>query len=126
MPKQLVKRTRAGSTWTEARYWQYIRSVLRRATISYPVIQQVKKAASKTVTGQRHKYEYKCKKCKKWWKGKEIAVDHIKPAGSLKGYGDLPGFVERLFCEADNLQVLCKDCHDKKTKADREAKEKQQ
>jgi 5-methylcytosine-specific restriction endonuclease McrA len=122
MPKQLVKRTRAGATWTEARYWQFIRSVLRRATISYPVIQQVKKEASKTVKGKRHTYEYKCAKCLKWKMGKETAVDHIEPAGSLKGYADLPGFVERLFCEADNLQVLCKDCHDVKTKEDRDGR----
>ena len=122
MPKQLVKRTRAGGTWTEARYWQYIRSLLRRATIGYPVIQQVKKAASKVVKGKRHKYEYKCNKCKKWKMGKEVAVDHIQPAGSLKNYADLPGFVERLFCEADNLQVLCHSCHDVKTKEDRDGR----
>lgn len=47
---------------------------------------------------------------------KEVQIDHIEPAGSLKGFDDLPGFVERLFCEVDGLQVLCKDgCHNKKT-----------
>ena len=42
-------------------------------------------------------------------------VDHIHPAGSLNTAEDLPGFVERLFCEQDNLQVLCTACNDKKT-----------
>ena len=37
------------------------------------------------------------------------------PAGTLTCGGDLPGFIERLFCEVDNLQVLCTDCHDIKT-----------
>ena len=41
------------------------------------------------------------------------------PAGTLTCGGDLPGFVERLFCEVDNLQVLCESCHDAKTKAER-------
>jgi 5-methylcytosine-specific restriction endonuclease McrA len=47
-------------------------------------------------------------------------VDHIIGAGSLNCAADLPGFVERLFCEQDNLQVLCTECHDKKTKLEKE------
>jgi 5-methylcytosine-specific restriction endonuclease McrA len=46
-------------------------------------------------------------------------VDHIHPAGSLNCAADLPGFVERLFCEQDNLQVLCESCHDEKTKIEK-------
>jgi hypothetical protein len=37
------------------------------------------------------------------------------PAGSLNCAADLPGFVERLFCEKEHLQVLCESCHNKKT-----------
>jgi 5-methylcytosine-specific restriction endonuclease McrA len=37
----------------------------------------------------------------------------------LKTYNDLPAFVKNLFCEEDNLQVLCKPCHDVKTKEER-------
>ena len=40
---------------------------------------------------------------------KKINVDHINAAGSLRSSKDLPGFVERLFCEVDNLQVLCEN-----------------
>jgi hypothetical protein len=46
---------------------------------------------------------------------KEVAVDHIVPAGQLRSFDDLPKFVEILFCEADNLQVLCHACHGRKT-----------
>jgi len=56
---------------------------------------------------------------------KEVAVDHIIPAGTLRCADDLPQFVERLFCEVDGLQVLCKTCHDKKTKKDKEKLKKQ-
>ena len=43
----------------------------------------------------------------------------MKPAGSLNCKEDLAGFVERLFCELDNLQVLCEKCHDVKTKLEK-------
>ena len=50
---------------------------------------------------------------------KKINIDHIRPAGSLNCAQDLPGFVERLFCEVDNLQCLCEKCHDVKTKKEK-------
>jgi hypothetical protein len=68
----------------------------------------------------RHRFEYQCAECKKWYMDKEVGVDHIKPAGSLKSFDDLPQFVETLFCEEDNLQVLChKPCHANKTARER-------
>jgi len=116
------EKCRAGNTWTEARYFQFIRTALRGAFSRYPVRFQARKLAERTVTGKRHKYEYKCAECKKWHKGKDVQVDHINPCGSLRTYKDLPAFVERLFCEVDGLQVLCKSCHHTKTQAERAAK----
>lgn len=124
MVKQLVPRTRAGNTWTEARYWQFIRSALRQAYSRYPVKFQVKKEAERTVEGCRHKYEYQCAECSGWFTNKEIQVDHIEPAGKLSNYKDLAGFVKRLFCEADGMQVLCLECHQSKTNAERKARKK--
>jgi len=120
-PKRGVK-CRAGDTWTESRYFQFIRTALRGAFSRYPVKYQVLKASQRYVTGQRHKYEHQCAECNEWFKGKEVQVDHIKPAGSLKCYDDLPSFVSNLFCEADNLQVLCKSCHKTKTAEERKKK----
>jgi hypothetical protein len=53
--------------------------------------------------------------CKRWFPEKETQLDHIVECGSLREFSDLPGFVERLFCESDGFQVLCKGCHNKKT-----------
>lgn len=117
-PKRGVK-CRAGNTWTEARYFQFIRTALRSAFTRYPVKYQVLKKASKSVTGKRHKTEYRCAECKEWFKQADVQVDHIVPAGSLKKYEDLPEFVERMYCEADGLQVLCKPCHKVKTAEER-------
>lgn len=51
---------------------------------------------------------------------KQTQVDHIKECGSLRAYSDLPGFVERLFCEKDGLQIVCKPCHKEKTNLQRQ------
>lgn len=42
-------------------------------------------------------------------------MDHVQECGSLRAFEDLPGFVKRLFVEADGLRVVCKRCHHKKT-----------
>jgi len=122
MGKQRVPRTRAGNTWTESRYWAFLRSLLRQGFNRYPPKFQARKQAERTVKGKRHKYEYQCSGCKKWFMGKEIQVDHITPAGSLKDYDDLAGFAERLFCEAEDMQVMCKPCHQIKTNEERAAR----
>lgn len=70
---------------------------------------------------KRQKFEYQCNACKNWFPEKKINVDHIQPAGSLNCAADLPGFVERLFCEVDGLQVMCEKCHNKKTANERKA-----
>lgn len=114
-------KNKAGNTWTTARYFSFIRSALRRAWTKYPVRYQAMDKAKYPYRGRdkRTKWVYECKSCTKRYKSTEVQVDHIEPAGSLKEYADLPGFVSRLFCEANNLQVLCKECHDRKTKEER-------
>lgn len=114
-----VERTRAGETWTESRYWSFIRSLLRRGFTRYPVKHQVKKAAARTKKGTK-RFEYQCATCRGWFPNSQVEVDHIKPAGSLKSEKDLAPFVTTLFCEADNMQVLCSACHQDKTNRERE------
>jgi hypothetical protein len=50
---------------------------------------------------------------------KNIFVDHIEPVGGRETSGGWDGVIERLYCEIDGLQVLCKACHDLKTKEER-------
>ena len=114
-----VERTRAGGTWTEARYFGFIRNALRSAFQKYPVKHAAKRAAyTLTDNGGR----YRCASCDGLFKGTETHVDHIVPCGSLKTFDDLPGFVERMYCEVDGFQVLCKPCHQEKTNAERAAR----
>lgn len=105
--------------WTEARFWSFVRSALRRAWTKWPPKYEVLAENKRVVTGKRHKAEYKCAECKKWFKQSEVSVDHITPAGSLRNWDDVPKFAERLFCGKDELQVLCTSCHNEKTREER-------
>lgn len=119
--KPRVAKTRNAGTMSESAFWSFIRSALRQKSRWWKPITQCKLNAKRPYKGplKRQKFEYQCNSCKNWFAEKNINVDHIQPAGSLNCAADLPGFVERLFCEIDNLQVLCTNCHDIKTKNER-------
>ena len=111
-------KTRANGTWTEAKFWSFVRSALRRAFVRWPANYAARKDARRPYCGPKknQKWQFQCAICKTWLLGKETQLDHLTPCGSLKDYADLPGFVERLFCEKNGLRVLCKPCHKQVTK----------
>lgn len=117
MPRKTKKE--ANKQWSESKFWQYIRSTLRRAWMRFPKRYEALTDARRDYKGdnKKQKYEYQCNICKEWFKNKDVQVDHVIPAGSLNGYSDLPGFVERLFC--NQLQILCSSCHKIKTLKER-------
>jgi hypothetical protein len=120
-PRVTSVKTRNSKTMTESAFWSFIRSGLRQKSRWWKPITECKLKAKRAYKGpnKRQRFEYQCNTCKLWFAEKHINVDHIQPAGSLNCAQDLPGFVERLFCEIDNLQCLCTDCHDKKTKEEK-------
>jgi 5-methylcytosine-specific restriction endonuclease McrA len=122
--KPKVARTRNNGTMTDSMFWSFIRSALRQKSRWWKPITQCKLEAKRAYKGplKRQKFEYQCNSCKHWFAEKNINVDHILPAGSLNCSDDLPGFVDRLFCETDNLQVLCTACHNVKTQNEKNGK----
>lgn len=117
MAKQRALKTRNAGTMTESAFWSWIRSALRKASMYWKPITQCRNNSRRAYKGalKRQKWEYQCNSCTKWFKATEVVVDHIKPAGTLTKADDLPKFVEGLFCEVENLQTLCKVCHNKKS-----------
>lgn len=115
-------KTHAGGTLTESAHFTKIRAALRGGFLRYATrgqaLQNAKHAKPPEEEG-RHRVVFECNHCEGRFKSADVQVDHIVQAGSLTKYSDLPGFVERLYCEADGLQVLCKPCHKLKTAADR-------
>lgn len=66
---------------------------------------------------------YKCAMCGGEFKRDEVQVDHIDPVipyGKTIQDMSYDEIVDRIFCRLDNLQVLCKECHKKKTKKEKE------
>ena len=121
MGKKVIK-TRNAGTMSESAFWAFIRSALRQKSRWWKPITQCKQNAKRPYKGvnKRQKFEYQCNKCKKWFPDKQINIDHIIPAGELNKADDLPGFVERLFVEESGLQCLCQNCHNEKTKQEKE------
>jgi hypothetical protein len=124
--KPRVARPRNAGTMTESAFWSFIRSGLRQKSRFWKPITECKMEARRPYKGpnKRQKYEYLCNSCNKWFQEKKINVDHREPVGALNCSADLPGFVERLFCEVDNLQCLCSSCHDDKTKKEADNRKK--
>jgi 5-methylcytosine-specific restriction endonuclease McrA len=118
----LTIKNRNGGTQTESQFFSGLRSALRRHYRYWkPLIAAKYKARREYKGGGRQKWEYQCNSCDGWFPDKQVEVDHIIPVGSLKTFDDLIPFIERLIPEdSDSFQVLCKECHKKKTAKERE------
>ena len=66
---------------------------------------------------------YKCQICSSIVNNKEIKIDHINPVIPIEGTNSWDEIINRLFCEEDGYQAICKTCHDNKTR-DENAKRK--
>lgn len=118
-----VERPYNNGTWTKSRFFGFIRSALRSASSRWQPKFDCLKAAyvdtrinPKTNRASKH---YKCAICRGAYPGKEVQVDHIIPAGSLRDFNDLAGFAQRLFCEASGFRALCITCHQKVTEEEK-------
>jgi len=116
------EKTRNGTTWTEARYEGFITSILRSGSRRWgPKYTTLKDAYTTTKINKksgRLAKHYKCAICSGEFTSTNVQVDHIRPIGRNLDWND---FIERLFCEKDNLQVACLSCHKIKTKKEKES-----
>lgn len=129
--KAATKRTRTPDfaewpDWSEAKFWAFVRSGLRAKWQRFPARYAALAQAKRAYVGdnKNQKWEYCCSACGQWFLQKDVAVDHIEPAGTLKTYSDLPTFVQKLFVGLDKLQVLCRVCHGIKTAEERKGETK--
>lgn len=118
-------KNRCGARWTESKFNSFIRSLLRSGTKRWAPISDVLKAARTRrgfylCAGCREEVPLTIKEGRR--SRKNVFVDHIQPViNPEKGFEGWDAFVEKLFCEEDNLQVLCNECHSIKTQSEREA-----
>lgn len=113
-------KTRNNGQWTEARYRSFVTSTLRSGSRRWPpkwaTLAKAFVDKRKSKKSGRDAKHYRCAICEELFPSTQVQVDHIKPMGTTVTWDE---FIEGLFCEADNLQVLCKPCHKIKTKKER-------
>jgi len=111
-----------GGEWTAARMTSFIKSALRGAR--WP--QKYKAIASAYVrdginprTGRKCKL-HKCAHCLGLFPQSGVQADHKIPVVGPEGFQSWDVYIERLFCEADGFEILCKKCHAKVTKEEQD------
>jgi 5-methylcytosine-specific restriction endonuclease McrA len=123
MARPSGEKNRCGGRWTQARFNSFIKSLLRSGTRRWAPISDVKKRA------RVRRGVYKCECCGTEGPatirvdGKKMnnaVVDHIHPIiDPSTGFTTWDDCIERMFCEEDNLQLLCHVCHTEKSNEER-------
>ena len=85
----------------------FVKGVLRRASFHWkPRTEALQKA-------RVERGKYKCAMCGELFGPKEVDIDHIHPVVDPRvGFTGFNDYIERLFCDADQFQILCRNgCH---------------
>jgi hypothetical protein len=110
-----TKRKYNDGEWTEARFNSFVKGGLRSASQRWPpkyrVLSQACVGTKLNVATGRMAKHYICNSCKNEFPAKNVEVNHIRPVVPVTGFDSWDGVVERLFCEAEGLEVVCKLCH---------------
>lgn len=118
----MVSKPRNNGQWTEARYRGFIRSALRKAWTRWNPNHEAKR------TARIERGVYMCAGYERdahptpasirvdGKRKNNVFTDHIDPIGTHRTWDET---IARMFVEVDQLQVLCKECHDSKTKDER-------
>ena len=123
LSKNKPPKTRSSGSMTEAAFVSFVKGHLRRASRFW-------KPISETIKNARvRKGVYLCNGCKQevpasivvdGKRVKGVLCDHIQPVvDPTTGFSGWDSFVNNLFCEEDNLQLLCRSCHDLKSQNER-------
>lgn len=109
--------------WTIGRFNSFVTSILRSGSRrwgpKYSTLNDAKTEKRINPKSGRLAQHYRCNSCQGEFTATTVQVDHIRPIGFDKTWDE---FINALFCEKDNLQVLCTTCHKTKTKEERKNK----
>ena len=68
---------------------------------------------------------YLCTGCGNFFIARDVQIDHTDPVvDPATGFVNWDTYFDRLYCEVENLQVLCKPCHKDKTNRERKERKK--
>jgi hypothetical protein len=111
---------RNSGQWTEAKYQSFIKSALRSASVRWPprysVLADACVGSKINPKSGRMAKHYRCKACQEEFPAKDVQVNHIFPVIPTTGFDTWDAVIERMFCEKEALELLCKPCHASITK----------
>lgn len=91
----------------------FAKGALRRASLMWPPISEARRLARKAPN------QYECAMCHELFKSKDTQIDHVQSViDIMKGWQGWDSYIERLFCDVENLACLCTTCHDSKTRSE--------
>jgi len=116
-----------GGQWTAARFNSFVkgglRGISRRWPPKYETLAEACTGKQTNLSTGRLAKHYKCAGCARDYPAKEVQVDHINPViDPVEGFTTWDDVINNMFCEAENLQVLCTTCHKIKTAGERQRK----
>jgi hypothetical protein len=115
----------ADGEWSKAKFVAFVKSQLRNGSQKWPPKHKVLGAA------RRERGVYECAGCKQnvpvtikshknSGRERNIFVDHLLPIVPPEtGFTTWDDFINNLYCDSSNLQVLCSECHSKKSAEER-------
>lgn len=120
-----VLKPRNSGQWTEARFRSFIVSAIRKSSSRWGPKNESKRDARHPVklVNERGRLVFHsvCVMCKDVIPETTSSVDHIEPVIDPEiGFVSWDEYIKRMYCEKAGFQVLCKPCHDAKTKGERE------
>lgn len=118
-----------GGNWTPARFTSFVKGGLRGVSRRWPPKYECINGAFaergvNPKTGRVAKL-YFCAICNQKFPASNIQVDHIEPVIDPEvGFTSWDDVINRMFCEKENLQCLCKECHKAKTAQEKDKRKK--
>ena len=117
------------SSWTPGRVRSFITAVLRSGSRRWPpryeTLNDAKTEKKINASTGRLAQHFRCSSCLAEFPSKQVQIDHRNPVvDPVVGFVSWDTFIERLFCDKDNLQVLCKPCHKVKSKEESSGRKK--
>ena len=105
--------------WTQSRFHSFIKSALRTASVRWPPRYETLAEAfvdrrTNEKTGKLAKH-FKCASCYNLFPQKDVEVNPKQSVVPVEGFTSWDEVINRMFCEKDGLEVLCKTCHKQRT-----------
>ena len=111
----------ANGGMTDGAFNSFIKGLLRRGSARwkprYEVLNDAKRGKRVNKATGRMAEHYECASCHQLFPLRSVEVDHIIPI--MYDGITWDEVINRMFCDIEGLQVLCKDCHKYKTQLER-------